>query len=51
MSSIIPEVCPSCCTLKSIMVKEDRLECSRCGATLLITKDEFKEIEKEFNEE
>jgi hypothetical protein len=28
------DVCPVCCTIRSIMVKEDHFECSRCDSTL-----------------
>jgi len=32
---VIPDVCPVCCTIRSIMVKPDRLECSRCGSFIM----------------
>ena len=35
----IPNICPVCCTLRSIMIKDDRLECSRCDAYIL-----FKDV-------
>jgi hypothetical protein len=37
-NGIVPEVCPICCTIKSIMTKEDRLECSVCGSALFFDK-------------
>lgn len=37
--SQVPDVCPCCCTIKSIMLKDDKLVCSRCGAYTILDKE------------